>query len=261
MAWANLPCGRELPDVLPIAMEKESDTMPAPVEEVLRSFLEGDRPQRPELDTIVLVGSQATGRATPASDVDLVYLGRFTRYVRENIPFQDRGFDLVIIPWRMAHALIADHHWRNFLTAILAQGIPLDGDGPEWQVLHAAAQDHYVHGPNPASSQEIRQFRVSLTELWDDYQDLSGLPRRWLATELAREGVDAHYALKRWWRVKPKYLWQDLAQRDGSAAGKLEALLARPEEPAAAQALLTYVLRPVGGFMRDGWRVVSDVPP
>ncbi|MBT2763357.1 nucleotidyltransferase domain-containing protein [Paenibacillus sp. ISL-20] len=71
---------------------------PEDVKDVINDFLEEDLVQRGSVETVVLSGSFATGKATKRSDIDLCYIG-FSGLQRESINFQGHEFQLMIAPW------------------------------------------------------------------------------------------------------------------------------------------------------------------
>ena len=225
----------------------------------LEDFLAADRPGRPELDTVLLSGSHAMGKAGPRSDIDLCYVGRFPGFRRESLRFRHREVQLMIGPWNWYRDVVQQHRWPGnvgTITVMLAHALPVWGAGSEWDALHALARHHWEQGPDPAGPEDIQRYRVHVTDLWDDWQDAGpGPTRSWLTGILLAELAEATYVLNRRWAVKPKYLLDDLAAWDPALAHHVRALLLRADDaptPLLAD-IIDHVLEPIGGLMRGAW--------
>lgn len=225
----------------------------------IHKFLEQDLSTRPHVETIVLCGSYATGKATEHSDIDLCYIGSFSNFQRESLLWNGMEFQLMMASWEWYEHVVKDYE-RNgtriaTITVMLATGQCITGDHEKWRSLHSSAVESYRRGPTPPSEDEVRKIRVRITDLWEDFMDKKDdLERIWLSFETIQNCVDAQFILQQWWTVKTKYVLEELRLRDVILAKLVETSLNSPGSSQELEALCTYVLEPLGGWMKESWR-------
>lgn len=90
------------------------------IEPYIREFLERDLPARPGVETVVLCGSHAAGRATARSDVDFCYIGAFEAFRRECLHEGGREFRLMIAPWSWYEHVVEEYERRGNVVTVTA---------------------------------------------------------------------------------------------------------------------------------------------
>ncbi|NOU97481.1 hypothetical protein GC093_30285 [Paenibacillus sp. LMG 31456] len=159
-------------------------------------FLQQDLPSRGNVETVVLCGSYALGKATCHSDVDLCYISEISNFQRESLIHLGREFQLMIAPWSWYEHVVTEFE-RNgtniaTITVMLASGKCLIGNTERWRNLQSSALSSYHNGPNPPSTEEIRKIRVRITDLWEDFCDKEEYrERQWLSLEILQKCVEA----------------------------------------------------------------------
>ncbi len=230
------------------------------VQQRIQHFLQQDAPQRKELETVVLCGSHAEGRAAEHSDIDLCYIGEFPAFQRESRIFSQQEFQLMIAPWSWYEEVVRSYERKGnigTITTMLAKGICIRGDGPKWRKLHDLAKRYYKAGPAPASADAIRRLRVQITGAWKDYCDKEGEPseRAWLGFHIVQTCLQAHFAIKGWWAVKTKHQLAELRRKDAALAALVDKCIASSgSDRELLRSLCMYVLEPVGGWMNESWK-------
>ncbi|MFB5193260.1 nucleotidyltransferase domain-containing protein [Alicyclobacillus fastidiosus] len=230
------------------------------IKDLIRNFLQYDAPQRNgHLETVILCGSHATGQATVTSDIDLCYIGTFPTFKRENIVFQGNDFELMVAPWSWYEQVVSERKWANNIgtpMVMLAQGRCVWGNSEKWVTLQKLVQDIYNAGPVQASNEDIRRIRFHLTNLWDDYCDKENqTERQLLAVYVIQTCIESLFVLRQWWAVKPKYQLVDLRSKDAYLSYKLEQCIQTlGADQEVLRDLCTYVLNPVGGWLRESWK-------
>ncbi|MCL6443169.1 MAG: nucleotidyltransferase domain-containing protein [Alicyclobacillus sp.] len=137
-------------------------------------FLREDLTHRAGVESIVLCGSYATGKATERSDVDLCYIGQFANFSRESVTHHGREYQLMIAPWSWYQHVVSEYERKGnvgTITVMLATGICIRGDTEKWCDLRKLACHYYRIGPNQPSEGEIRKIKAGISDLWDDYDD------------------------------------------------------------------------------------------
>nr|WP_240546661.1 nucleotidyltransferase domain-containing protein [Paenibacillus artemisiicola] len=226
---------------------------------MINEFLQEDLTQRGNVETVVLCGSYATGRASTQSDIDLCYIGDFSAFHRESIVSKGREFQLMIAPWSWYKHVILEYEQEGTnigtITVMLATGVCLIGDNDKWQTMRAQAESLYHKGPKAPSVEEVRKIRVRITDLWEDFCDAkTELDRKWLATETLQKCVEAFFFLRNWWAVKPKYQMEDLKARDPIMGDLLIRCIESLGSKEGLNSICEYVLEPVGGWMKESWK-------
>ncbi|WP_274365875.1 nucleotidyltransferase domain-containing protein [Paenibacillus thermotolerans] len=230
--------------------------IPANIKSVINNFLEQDIVQRGHVETVVLCGSFATGRASIHSDIDLCYIGQFFGFQRESIFYQGREFQLMIAPWSWYEHVVTEYE-RNgtniaTITVMLATGICLYGDSDQWKTLKAKAVSSYNEGPNAPSVEEIRKIRVRITKLWEDLCDAeTERDRQWLSIEILQKCVESLFVLRNWWAVKTKYQLDELKAHDSIMVNLLANCIDSLGSKDDIKNICLYVLEPVGGWMKE----------
>ncbi|WP_179136122.1 nucleotidyltransferase domain-containing protein [Paenibacillus sp. 32352] len=224
----------------------------------ISDFLQHDLSQREDVETVVLCGSYANGKAAEHSDVDLCYIGAFDHFQRESIYYCGREFQIMIAPWAWYEHVVKDYERKGniaTITIMLATGRCLIGDNGRWRELQALAHRFYHEGPKAPSADETRKLRVQLTDLWEDYLDIiDDREKEWLSFVILQECVNTLFVTRRWWAVKPKYQLKEIKSRNVSIADLLERCLASPGSKEELETLCSYVLEPIGGWMKEGWK-------
>ena len=227
------------------------------IEQAINEFLQADLPERGDAAIcVILCGSQATGRATDHSDVDLCYIGDFPDFSRENRVFKGREFHLMIAPWSWYHHVITEYERqdnRGTITVMVATGRCLRGDDERWRELCIVAEHYYRLGPAPPTEVQVHKMRTRITDLWYDFVDTQeDEDQRWLAMHLVQHCVDTQFAVLQWWATKPKYQLSYLRERDADLAQLVQGCLsANLRDAARLAALCRYVLNPIGGWITE----------
>ncbi len=76
-------------------------------------FLKEDLSKHGNVDSVILSGSQATGKATERSDIDLCYIGELTAFSRESLFYGSREFQLMIAPWSWYQHVVLEHERKG----------------------------------------------------------------------------------------------------------------------------------------------------
>ncbi len=192
-------------------------------------FLEGEIPQCGTVECVVLCGSYATGKATCRSDIDLCFIGVFPDFRSETKTFRKRDYHLMMAPWSWYQHVVSEYERKGnvgTITVMLANGTCVSGDSDKWRSLHELARHYYEIGPIPPSGEEIRRHLTRIRGLWNNYCDsIDPLTRKWLYLCILKECVTAHFVLRCWWAVKPKYQLEELRVRDGVMANMVQVCL------------------------------------
>lgn len=229
--------------------------------QLIDEFLTQDLSQRNTVEAVILCGSQATGRATVHSDIDLCYIGDFTEFQRETIVFANHEFQLMIAPWTWYEGVIEEYERKSnvgTITTMLAIGRIIWGKVEKWQSLHRLAKGCYNAGPEAATEADKRKIRQRITTLWKEFVDADiNNQRKWLALHLVQACVEGHFTLRGWWAVKPKYQLEELNAKDVYMASLVEKFLndQGAVDKTVVQAMCEWVLEPVGGWMNESWKV------
>lgn len=229
------------------------------MEQAIRAFLQRDLSNRGQVETVVLCGSYAIGKAGAHSDVDLCYIGPFSGFQRENVWDGGTEFQLMMAPWSWYEHVVTEYERKGSniatITVMLATGQCLLGDTERWRHLQSLAIRSYRDGPNPLSADEIRKIRVRITDLWEDYSDIAEERERlWLAMEIVRQCVEAWFKTRRQWAVKTKYELEQIRTFDAAMATLIEDFLPDPGSGEQLRDICTYVLQPIGGWMKESWK-------
>ncbi|MCJ7841607.1 nucleotidyltransferase domain-containing protein [Lederbergia sp. NSJ-179] len=211
------------------------------------------------METVVLCGSYALGRAAAHSDVDLCYIGDFSHFQRESHLYHDKEFQLMIAPWSWYRQVVTELERESTniatITIMLATGKCLMGDTKKWRDLQTLALSSYQQGPNPPSTEDIRKIRVRITDLWEDFCDeVENQERLWLSFEILQKCVEAQFTIRQWWAVKSKYQLEELRVHDVKMANLLENCLESLGSKERLENICSYVLDPVGGWMKEPWK-------
>ncbi len=159
----------------------------AEIRNLIEEFLASDLKVREGIETVVLCGSHALGRATTRSDIDLCYIGDFPAFKREVMVYQGTEFQLMIGPWSWYEDVISNYERKEenigTITGMLAQGICIYGESIRWKALSSLAQQYFLIGPNPLTEREISRIRMRITGLFDNYCDQcsNSAEQAWLA--------------------------------------------------------------------------------
>ncbi|WP_282942742.1 nucleotidyltransferase domain-containing protein [Paenibacillus sp. RC67] len=226
---------------------------------IIKEFLEQDLSTRSNVETIVLCGSYATGKAGDHSDVDLCYIGAFANFRRESLFYNGRESQLMIAPWSWYEHVVNEYERKGTniatITVMLSTGQCIKGDNEKWRNLQSIAIDSYHNGPTPLSADEIRKIRVRITDLWEDFCDKRDhLERIWLSIEILQKCVEAQFTIQKWWAVKTKYVLEELRTCDALMANLVERCLKSPGSGPELEIICTYVLEPIGGWMKESWK-------
>lgn len=208
------------------------------------ALIEVMREAHPALETLVLTGSHATGRAGPHSDVDLLVVGPFASFERLRRRWNGWRVEAMQAPWTWYQETVSTYERHGNIgtvTDMVAHGILLFGDNAPWRDLQALARMYWARGPEPPSSQELEGIRERLSTLWGNLLDTEEPGAwRWLHGITLTVAVDAHFRMRGWWAVKPKYQWETLGRRDARCA-QLVQRAAADQSPGPMAALLHYI--------------------
>ncbi|WP_181909635.1 nucleotidyltransferase domain-containing protein [Paenibacillus taihuensis] len=235
-----------------------SDSILLHIEDFIHEFLHEDLLSRTNVETVILCGSYATGKATMLSDIDLCYIGSFASFQRESIAYQGREFQLMLAPWSWYEHVVNEYERKGNLatiTVMLATGTCLIGDSDQWRGLKQLADQLYYEGPQPPSTEELRKIRVQLTDIWEDYCDkIDTQERLWLSIAILQNCMEAIFRIRGWWSVKPKYQLEEIYARDSRMAELLEQCLSSIGTQNELETICRYVLEPIGGWMKESWK-------
>lgn len=121
--------------------------MDAKIMHLIHLFLHQDLLNRGHVETVILSGSFASGKATRHSDVDLCYIGDFSSFQRESRMYQEREFQLMIAPWSWYEHVLTEYERQGTnigtITVMLAVGKCLMGDTDRWRALRTLALRSY----------------------------------------------------------------------------------------------------------------------
>ncbi|MEK3917368.1 nucleotidyltransferase domain-containing protein [Paenibacillus sp. FSL H7-0331] len=223
------------------------------VSQIIESFITNEILNCNELEAIILCGSQATGKATANSDIDLCYMGEFAEFKREYRMFNGYEFQIMIAPWIWYRDVITSFERTNnigTITSMLANGICLWSRSNCWDELQKEALHHLNMGPVPASNKELSQIRRRITDLWNNYIDSdSELDSYWIGNHLLHSCVEAQFVINNWWSVKTKYQMHELMIRDPYAVKFIKDYVGMEKTRESLQALCEHVLNPIGGWI------------
>jgi hypothetical protein len=242
--------------------------LPEPFASVLAETL-AELSADPQVEAVFLGGSLALGCASPRSDLDLVVIKcsmvtvmeRYARYVN-GVPVQviagpPAQFDIWLEKDRPTGTVI-----RQLVDGQLL--FDRHGLGAHYHALARAVVDQ---GLEPMTRPQVHSRRFLLTELLDDVDDCLAAPAQahWLmATGLAFV-VETAFLWHRRWTPKGKRALAEIEELDSELAGLSHTYLMAadlPAQRAAFRALVSYVLAPLGGELREPWsRPPELVPP
>lgn len=232
---------------------------------LIKEFLYIDRKSRQGLEAVILCGSYATGRATEHSDIDLCYIGDFPDFKREVVIYKSQEFQLMIAPWSWYEEVITDYERKEdnggTITAMLAQGQCVYGNSEKLECLSTLAKKYFTLGPSAVSDRIIFRIRIQITGLFDNYidQPVNTLNQKWLAYNTIQCCIESQFKLKSWWTVKPKYELDELNMKDPVMAKLVEACISTGgSDRELVMNLCTYVLKPVGGFLREAMFISEE---
>src|SRR5690348_3521261 len=110
--------------------------VPIYIRDLIYNFLKQDLAQRGDVETVILTGSFATGKATEHSDIDLCYMGSFSGFQRESTAYQGHKFQLMIGPWSWYEHVVSEYERKGSnvgtITVMIANGICFVGDTDKW---------------------------------------------------------------------------------------------------------------------------------
>lgn len=228
------------------------------VRNLIERFLNNDIKTRNDVETVVLCGSYATERATNRSDIDLCYFGDFPAFKREVIIYDNYEFQLMIAPWSWYKDVITNYERQEgnggTITVMLAQGICVFGENEEWTNLSSIAKKYFSLGPSPSSERTLRGIQLRVTGLFDNYCDQQpySINQSWLSFHLIECCIEAQFKIKNWWTVKPKYVLEELQNRDPVMTDIVEGcLVSRGSDRETLHRLCMHVLESLGGFLRE----------
>lgn len=235
------------------------------IKNLIEEFLASDLKARTEIETIILYGSHALGRATTRSDIDLCYIGSFPAFKREVIAYQGMEFQLMIGPWSWYEDVISSYERKEenigTVTGMLAQGICIYGESIRWKTLSALAHQYFLIGPNPLTERQISRIRMRITGLFDNYCDQCSntAEQAWLAFYVVQCCIESQFKLRNWWAVKPKYELDELTQKDAAMAELVgHCIKSKGADKASLSSLCRHVLGPAGGFFRESGLVYDE---
>ena len=231
-------------------------TVDPKVKPIIDEYVKKERERYPELEAVVLCGSQANGMATAHSDMDLCYMGRFSEFKRKFDRFQSYDFQIMMAPWNWYKEVITGYERKGnigTITGMLGNGICLWCNAAQkWTELQEEAITYYISGPAPAFPEELTRIRRRITDYWHNFVDADDdVASVWLRNRLLQECVDAHFVIRGWWAVKPKYQMNELRLKDAALAGYITECLRQADGEKSLRTICEYVLRPIGGFMRS----------
>jgi hypothetical protein len=226
---------------------------------LIDKFLNQDLGKRTGIETVVLCGSQASGRATSKSDIDLCYIGNFPAFKREVVYFQDQEFQLMIAPWEWYEDVIKSYERKDnkgTITSMLSHGICVHGESERWINLRDLSRQYFELGACQSSEKDLHCIRMLITGLWENYSDQlpETINQLWLSYNLIKVCIESQFKIKSWWEVKPKYQIEELEKKDSCMARLvIDCLQSKGTDKALIYQLCEYVLRPIGGFLKENW--------
>lgn len=223
---------------------------------LIEDFLAQELKNRVGIETVVLCGSYATGKATLRSDIDLCYIGNFPDFKREITVHDKHEIQLMIAPWLWYEDVISNYERKEgnggTITVMLTQGACIYGASEKWQQLSKLAKEFYAIGPCKASEKVIRSIRMQITGLFNNYSDqpLESTNRLWLAFHLVQCCIESQFKINSWWQVKPKYELSELQVRDSIMAELVDRILTTKDiSEETIKNLCMHVLGQIGGFL------------
>lgn len=229
------------------------------IKELIDDFLNQELTKIAGIETVILCGSYAMGRATSRSDIDLCCIGNIPTFKRKVIVFRNKEFQLMIAPWSWYEDVIKNYERKNnvgTITTMLSQGICIYGSSEKWIELHKLSKEYFEIGPVQPSEKELHRARMQITDLMDDYLDQAGqsVNQLWLLYHIIETCIEYHFIVKAWWAVKPKYQIEELAKKDPYMSSiVIKCLTTEGKDKHLVYKLCDYVLKPIGGFLRESW--------
>jgi hypothetical protein len=222
----------------------------------------------PHVEAVFLGGSLALGQASPRSDLDLVIIKDSTVPVMERYVRYVEGVQVQVIsgpPRQFDIWLEKDRPTGTVIRQISDGQLLFDrhGLGADYQTQ---ARDVVKAGLAPMSTPQIRSRRFRLTELLDDIIDCADDPpqARWLMDTGLATVVETAFLWHQHWTPKGKRALAEIETLDPSLAALCHDFLAETRfsaQCAAFQSLVTYVLEPLGGELREPWTRAPEAVP
>jgi predicted nucleotidyltransferase len=219
------------------------------------------RDRYPRAVVAILAGSVTSGTASPTSDLDLIVVDPRDPEVPYRESFSHLG-------WPVEAFLHDEESIEGFYRFDAASGecalawmvstgtVVVDEDGSALR-LRQRAQAVIDEGPPPATDEELRDLRYTVTDLLDDLiGDPAGDESLFIAASLAAELGSLILALQGAWRAGGKWLLRRLRMADPEVADELVAALRAHEQGDATPLIILTerVLGSSGGRMFEGYR-------
>jgi hypothetical protein len=214
----------------------------------------------PQVEAIFLGGSAALGQLCERSDLDLLLIKCTDVTVMERYAHYVGLVQVQVIsgPPRQYDLWLEQDRPQGTVVRQLATGHMLfdrSGLGAHYQ---ARAVEVVGRGLEPMSEPQVRSRRFLLTELLDDLADCANDPAqaRWLMATGLPYAVETAFLWQRRWTPKGKRALSEVELLDSELAGLCRGFLGAPDVAAqhrAFEALVSYVLAPLGGELREAW--------
>lgn len=216
--------------------------------------------QFPDSLVAFVVGSAVHGRATAASDLDVVVLlpgdGPAYKEVFEAFGWPIEAF---VITQRSYKELFASQPQIRVpaLPMMCAEGVVLKDHGGFAQAIKREARAVLEQGPQPLTAREVDNYRFAITGYADDLAGADSLEECFfIAPALVDKLIDFTLAYHRRWGGEGKSRLRALGQFDPALADRVTSALKVLYQSEARQPTLDLAqdtLQPVGGRLHHGF--------
>ncbi|MCH4886255.1 nucleotidyltransferase domain-containing protein [Acidaminobacter sp. JC074] len=163
----------------------------------------------PQLDTILLVGSYASGNQTEDSDIDLCIIGEYDGFKRVKDSFMDKDIEFMIAPVSWYYHVIREYERKdNFgtITSMLSNSRILYSCNKDIHTLIDEAKKYYSKGPRKVGMDERAKILTKVNKELEDLMCIKGdrINYIYMKHKFINSCIDNFFILNNLWFVKDK---------------------------------------------------------
>ncbi|WP_353894055.1 nucleotidyltransferase domain-containing protein [Proteinivorax hydrogeniformans] len=217
----------------------------------------------PDCQLAILAGSVVRGEGNENSDLDIVIINKtepspyrksliYDKWPIEVFVYDDKSFD--------TFCDIGVQKARPFLMSMIVEGIPIVDTKKNVNVLKREFEDVIKKGPKPLSDDEIKEYRLKITEMVEDLKGSSDhFESTFIVNRLSFLLSEFVMRLNRHWIGEGKWMHRELIEFDSKYAERFNRAFASFYSNKDKDRLIEFVeenLASVGGFLFSGYRDV-----
>ncbi len=218
-----------------------------------------------EAQIVFLAGSFVRGENTPYSDLDLVVVfHRLPNAYRESFYFQGYPVEVFAHDPETLNYFITDQHSSGVcvMAQMILEGIELPEPSTLSQQLKQLAASVINSSPPKLSEENLRQMRYTITDLINDLRQPRSQDEAIATGTLLYEALaNGYLRVNGHWKAKGKSIPRKLKLVDSDLYSQFcdsfAELFARGETEKVI-ALTEEILKPVGGFLFEGYQQDAD---